>query len=90
MGVRLTHWATGYADADVDAAVERECVKGEQKYGKLQSAHEVAAVIYAELQEFWDSIRDHDPDPQELIQIAAVAIRGIKDLCHDTRNGRIR
>jgi len=29
-------------------------------------------------------------DTHELAQIAAVAMRGIRDLCEDARNGRIR
>lgn len=67
-----------------------ECVRGEQKHGKLQSAHEVYAVIKGELEEFWDSIKAHDPDPRELLQIAAVAYRGILDLTEAARNGIIR
>lgn len=73
---------------DIRLRVER--ASGEEKHGKLQSAHEVYAVLKNELEEFWDSIKDHDPDPYELLQIAAVAYRGIEDLCEQARNGKVR
>lgn len=67
-----------------------ECQRGEAKHGKLQSAHEVYAVLKNELEEFWDSVKAHDPDPYELLQIAAVAYRGIENLCEQARNGVVR
>jgi hypothetical protein len=76
--------------AELQRRLLLECDAGEHKHGKLQSAHEVFAVILGELQEFWESVRDHDPDPQELLQIAAVARRGILDLTEAARNGVIR
>lgn len=76
--------------AELQRRLLLECDAGEQKHGKLQSAHEVYAVIRGELEEFWESVRAHDPDPQELLQIAAVARRGILDLTEAARNGIIR
>ncbi len=75
---------------DLDIRLRAECVRGQEKHGKLQSAHEVYAVLLNELEEFWDSIKEHDPDPYELLQIAAVAYRGIEDLCEQARQGVIR
>lgn len=74
----------------LDVRLAAECERGEQKHGKLQSAHEVYAVIKGELEEFWDTVKAHDPDPRELLQIAAVAYRGILDLTEAARNGTIR
>ena len=75
---------------DLDTRLRAECARGEAKHGKLQSAHEIYAVLLNELEEFWDSVKDHDPDPYELLQIAAVAYRGIENLCEQARNGVIR
>lgn len=75
---------------DLDTRLRAECARGEEKHGKLQSAHEVYAVLKNELEEFWDSVKDHDPDPYELLQIAAVAYRGIENLCEQARQGVIR
>lgn len=77
-------------DFDLDTRLRNERASGEEKHGKLQSAHEIYAVLKNELEEFWDSIKEHDPDPQELLQIAAVAYRGIEDLCEQARNGKVR
>ena len=43
----------------------------------FNSSHELYAVLKEEMDEFWDSVKLNDPDPQELIQIASVAIAGI-------------
>jgi hypothetical protein len=75
---------------DLIRRLRDECKRGEAKHGKLQSAHEVYAVLKGELEEFWLSVKAHDPDPQELLQICAVARRGILDLTEAARNGVIR
>jgi hypothetical protein len=75
---------------DLQRRLRDECQRGEAKHGKLQSAHEVYAVLKGELEEFWDSVKAHDPDPYELLQIAAVAYRGIEDLTAAARQGVIR
>jgi hypothetical protein len=37
-------------------------------------------VLQEEVDEFWDSVKADDPDPYELIQVTAVALRAICDL----------
>jgi hypothetical protein len=76
--------------AELHRRILLESDAGEHKHGKLQSAHEVYAVLRGELEEFWESVKAHDPDPMELLQIAAVARRGILDLTEAARNGIIR
>jgi hypothetical protein len=76
--------------AELQRRLLLESDAGEHKHGKLQSAHEVYAVLRGELEEFWESVKAHDPDPMELLQIAAVARRGILDLTEAARNGIIR
>jgi hypothetical protein len=87
MRLGFTAWLDRF---DLDTRLRGERVRGEEKHGKLQSAHEIYAVLKNELEEFWDSIKEHDPDPYELLQIAAVAYRGIEDLCEQARQGVIR
>lgn len=58
-----------------------------ENYGPIASTHELYAVIKEELDEFWDLTREwkgrmpirenKDVFTRELLQIAAVAIRGI-------------
>lgn len=87
MKLQTRKWLDSF---DLDARLRDERIHGEEKHGKLQSAHEIYAVLKNELEEFWDSIKKHDPDPHELLQIAAVAYRGIEDLCEQARNGVVR
>lgn len=75
---------------DLDTRLRGECSRGEEKHGKLQSAHGIYVVLKGEPEEFRDSIKTHDPDPYELLQIAAVAYRGIEDLSAAARKGIIR
>jgi len=51
--------------------------KATRSHGFFSSPHELKAVLEEELDEFWDSVKANDPDPQELIQIAATAIAGV-------------
>ncbi len=53
-------------------------------HGPIHSAHEAAAIILKELDEFWDEVKKkvHDKEAmrKELIQVAAMAVRAIYDL----------
>ena len=57
--------------------VEIEYHKAIKNNGFFNSSHELRGVLEEEFDEFWDSIKENDPDPQELIQIAATAIAGV-------------
>lgn len=57
-----------------------EILKG-SRHGSFHSAHELASVLREEYEEFWDSVKADNPDPEELLQVAAIALRGIHDLC---------
>jgi hypothetical protein len=50
------------------------------KYGPFQSGHEIYAVALEELDEFWDDVRADRPSAHELLQVAAVAVRGAIEL----------
>jgi len=64
--------------------VDNEFVDASQKYDKLHSFHEAAAVIKEEYDEFWDEVKKKLPLEgklyKELKQIAAMCLRTIMDL----------
>jgi hypothetical protein len=94
---RITKAVDYWLDENPTAAieVERELVKARAKHAPMHSLHEAYAVIYEELDEFWDEVRRWRPaDPagpfdvrtqgararRELIQTAAMCLRAIEDL----------
>jgi hypothetical protein len=62
-----------------------EISKGDGKFGGFNSPHELYGIILEELDEFWDSVKADDPDPKELLQVAAVAVRGALQLAAQGR-----
>ena len=68
----------------IDDLVYAELYVATQRYGTFNSYHEGYAVIREEVDELWDEIKgvqDIDEMKKEAIQIAAMAIRFIMDLC---------
>lgn len=67
--------------------IEQEYKNASNKYPPFHSTHEGYAVIKEELDELWElvkankGINGHGDMGKECIQIAAMAIRFIKDLC---------
>ena len=62
-----------------------EMYKGETNFGAYNSMHEAYAVIKEELDEFWEGVKNNDPDPIELLQVAATAQRAMIELCARAR-----
>jgi hypothetical protein len=65
--------------------VEGELEKAREKHTtKMYSAHEAFAVIFEELDEFWDEVRKKRPDQvallKELVQTAAMCQRAAEDI----------
>lgn len=59
----------------------------EQLHGKsFSSVHELYAILKEEVDEFWDSIKAKDPNPEELLDIIVVARMGLLWLCEQARN----
>ncbi len=86
MAKRHTNWCLQqHDDEDVTLALKIEMLQGREKYGSFSSWHELAAVLREEFEEFWDGVKDDDPDPKELIQVAAVACSGLLQLCQQAR-----
>ncbi len=67
--------------------IENELKSARSKFHSFHSNHEGIAVIQEEVDELWDliksskSVRADDRMQKECIQIAAMAIRFIEDLC---------
>jgi hypothetical protein len=64
--------------------VKKEYVSASEKFGPFNSAHEGYAVIKEEVDELWDAIKSNQSSGAqraEAVQIAAMAIRFIFDIC---------
>jgi phage terminase large subunit GpA-like protein len=66
-----------------DVAAELESAQA--KHGPMSSGHEGYAVILEELDELWEEVRKRKPDSAlmraEAIQVAAMALRFVLDVC---------
>ena len=73
--------------------IEREIDFATAKYPAMNSAHEGWATLYEEVDELWDHVkvkqksRDIVGMKREAVQVAAMAIRFIKDCCLPTGAG---
>lgn len=60
-----------------------------QRWPAMNSAHEGAAVLGEEWDELWEQVKVRQPDrdlqkmTKEAVQVAAMAIRFIVDVCHE-------
>ncbi len=70
---------------DAEQAVVRELREANEKFPSFNSRHEGYAVIKEELDELWDDIKNKDAHPDDItaecVQVAAMAIRFLADLC---------
>ena len=58
--------------------INEEAYHGYVKHGIFNSYHEIYAILKEELDEFWQSVKENDPDPGELVQIAAVSSKAFE------------
>jgi hypothetical protein len=62
-----------------------ELSRAMRKHGPMRGAHEGYAVILEELDELWDEVKRQKPDPdalrKEALQVAAMAMRFVADVC---------
>jgi hypothetical protein len=71
----------------VSQEVLRELARARKKFAPFNSAHEGYATLLEEADELWDEIKGPDDSKQvarmraEAIQVAAMAIRFIEDVC---------
>lgn len=90
MAKRHTCWALSIDEEVVDSDILLEQCRGVNKFGRFNSWHEAYAIMLEELDEFWESVKANDPDPRELLQIAALARRALLELCEQGRQERER
>jgi NTP pyrophosphatase (non-canonical NTP hydrolase) len=66
----------------VIAVVRAELVRAMSKHGAMRSAHEAYGVLIEEVDEFFDEVKADNRERQrkELVQVAAVAARGLIDV----------
>lgn len=73
--------------AEIMYAVQKEYDRATLTYGRFNSAHEGFAVMLEEVDELWDEVkkktnkRSKTAMRNECIQIAAMALRYITDIC---------
>jgi NTP pyrophosphatase (non-canonical NTP hydrolase) len=73
--------------------IKQEVASAEAKWPAMNSAHEAYAVLLEEVGELWDHVktnqkrRDVDAMRTEAIQVAAMAVRFVRDVC-DLHRGR--
>jgi len=76
-----------YSDTSVLDEIANEVKSAQQKYHPFNSNHEGYAVLLEEVDELWDEIKESKDIKatagmkKECIQIAAMAVRFIEDLC---------
>ena len=65
--------------------ITNETIRAMAKHMPMNSFHEAYAVILEEVDEFWDEVKKKNPDKEkireELVQIGAMAVRAIAELC---------
>jgi hypothetical protein len=69
--------------------VEEELTRATHKFGPFHSAHEAYGVLLEEVDELWEAVRMKQSDTkrrprairEEAIQVAAMALRILVDLC---------
>ncbi len=77
-------WA---CSSDAIHAVDEELTRARAKHGPMHGPHEGYAVILEELDELWEEVRAQDKERNvarmrcEAIQVAAMAVRFVEDVC---------
>lgn len=67
---------------DAMESIRSELVRAMHKHGPMHTPHEAYGVLIEEVDEFFDEVKANDYDRQrkELIQVAAMAARGLVDV----------
>jgi hypothetical protein len=68
---------------DIFEKIVEEIARARGKHPPFHSHHEAYAVIKEEFEEWWDSVKMDDPDPKELLSVAAMAVLALMELPYD-------
>ncbi len=88
-----TIWPNGNA-GDAVSEIYSEYQNASDKFPKFNSAHEGFAVLKEEVDELWEEVRakqgkrDSKNMRKEAIQIGAMAVRFITDICDSDQQGQ--
>lgn len=70
---------------NVLAEVEVELARAMQRFASFPTLHHGYAVLLEEVDELWEEVKQRSPDPKairkEAVQVAAMAVRFVADLC---------
>lgn len=74
----------------IQKEVDQELAKATKKFAIFNSAHEGFSVIKEEVDELWHEVKHGTVKRQraEAIQVAAMALRFIRDVCDAPKDGR--
>lgn len=84
---------TRYINPNVVKEIVDEAFEAKNKFPPFNSAHEGFAILKEEVDELWDQVkvkqgkRDFAKMRKEAIQVAAMALRFLEDIC-ETKNDR--
>ena len=86
MARRHANYWRQISDETIDDDIRTHQATAVEKHGaNFSSSHELWAVLSEELEEFWDSVKGDDPDPQELVDLIVAARLGLLWLCERGR-----
>jgi len=68
---------------DIFEKIVEEIARARKKHPSFHSHHEAYVVIKEEFEEWWDSVKADDPDPRELLSVAAMAVLALMELPYD-------
>ena len=77
--------------ADTGLAMILDEYNRAQRWPAMNSAHEGFAVLAEEVDELWDHVKTRQPDrdiaamTREAVQVAAMALRFLTDVCNEGR-----
>ena len=87
MARRHANYWRQISDETIDDDIRSHQATAVEKHGaNFSSSHELWAVLSEVLEEFWDSVKKDDPDPQELVDLIVAARLGLLWLCERGRN----
>jgi len=90
MGKQHTDYFSNLDEDKIDDEIKSMQVAVEARYGiAFNSTHELYAVLLEELDEFWDSVKQNDPDPAELMDIIVTARMGLIWMCKQSKDWAI-
>ena len=77
---------TAYYEGNIASMIKDECARAVKKHPTpMRSPHEGYAILLEEVDELWDEIKAQKPDvdkmEKEAIQIGAMALRFVLDVC---------